>query len=90
MFPAIGFCVVLVEEEGCTGDGVEFGLTVVDDAALGFATGRGLGRGRAVDMMEVDSVGRFCWLALWSLFHSIRKLLVNNVQKTQVKADPKG
>jgi hypothetical protein len=27
---------------------VIFGLTVVDDAALGFATGRGLGRGRVV------------------------------------------
>lgn len=50
---------MLVEEDGCTGDGVIVGLTVVDDAALGFATGRGLGRGRVVDMMKVDRhVGR--------------------------------
>lgn len=53
LLPAVEFCAVLVEENGCTGDGVIFGLTVVDDAALGFATGRGLGRGRVVvDMNE--------------------------------------
>lgn len=69
-----------------------FGLTVVDDAALGFATGRGLGRGRVVADIVLDSVGRIRWLALVGqrLFHPIRKLLVSNVQKAQVKAGSEG
>lgn len=68
-----------------------FGLTVVDDAVLGFATGRGLGRGRVVDMMKVlEAWEEFVGLPSRSLFHPVHKLLVSNVQKTQVKAGSKG
>jgi hypothetical protein len=90
----VEICVEL-GDDNCAGDDDTLGLTVVDDEALDFATGRGFGRGRA-DMVfgKADSVGNLpCHCsaanqrALVVIHHG---LLVSNIQKIKVKAGPKG